>query len=77
MTTSQRVILVVALFTVSMLTLTPLILPILFLLGTSVAVGIWRIGNCLEKGFNEHTNAMQTIYDEIAKANRADKPSAS
>ena len=75
MSTGQWVILVLVLLVIAALALIPpLIAPMAILLGIAIAVFLYRIGNSLQMGFNEHTKAMQAIYDEIARQSQTVKP---
>ena len=47
--------------------------PAVVVLGIANAVLLYRIGNSLEKGFNEHIKAMQAIYDETVHKNPSAK----
>jgi hypothetical protein len=38
---------------------------ILFAAIVTIAIALWRIGNALQKGFNEHVKAMQAIYEKL------------
>ena len=73
MSTAQWIVSALALIAVSALALTPLFLPMAILLGTLITILLYRIGNSLQKGFNEHTKAMQAIYDEISGQDRGDR----
>jgi len=74
MSPTQWAILVPVLVVVSALSLTPLLLPLVVLLAMAVVILLYRIGNSLQMGFNEHTKAMQAIYDEIVRHNHSAKP---
>jgi len=75
MSPTQWAILVLFLVVIAALAfIPPLFPPMAILVGIAVAILIYRIGNSLQTGFNEHTKAMQAIYDEIVRHNHAAKP---
>jgi hypothetical protein len=65
---------VAALLTIMIAASPTLFLPTAVFLGSLSAIVLYRISNSIEKGFNEHTKALQAIYDEISRANRPGKP---
>jgi hypothetical protein len=51
----------------------PVFFSMIFLASVSAVVLIYKISNSIEKGFNEHTKAMQAIYEELVRANQSVK----
>lgn len=74
MTNFQIVSVVFGIVVLGMLAAIPsMFLPMVFLTALCAVIGIFRIGSIVKAGFNEHTKAMQAIYDEVSRANRSVK----